>query len=447
MGRKIVVAGAGHGGLSAAYTLAKNGIDVTVYEKEKEDKIGYEWADFFDMKAFAAAGLPLPSTGVVDKIPIAYYAPDPDIPPLYEPQQAGFEMYMQRKDIYKYLINHCRKAGVKFVFECPIKEAIVLGDRVCGIRTENEEIYADLVIDASGYSSAVRLSLPEYFNVAGKYEDIGDCLFVYRAIYKRNPQCDDGPQYKVFFEFDEENNVGMKWMITYDDYVDVLIGNVAEFNNDTVDRKVKELAEKFPQMSTQRISGGQIVQIPIRQSPPVFVANGYAGVGDTACMTMPVMGSGIASSLRAGTLLAKTVMADTENRFSTETLWKYEAAYMKNIGFGFGSIAIVKAMIPMLEADDINFLFGSGVLLNEDMVFSAEDSSVGALISGIRISTLLDRIKKATGNMDLVKKISSIGVNIVKYKSITASFPSKYSRHSVVKWADRYNEFYRSLIE
>ena len=447
MGRKIVVAGAGHGGLSAAYTLAKNGYDVTVYEKEKEENLGYEWADFFDMKSFAAAGLPLPSSGVVDKIPIAYYAPDCNIPPLYEPQQSGFEMYMQRKDIYKYLIKHCRNAGVKFVFESPVNEAIVLGDRVCGIRTESEDVYADLVIDASGYSSTLRLSLPQHFNVAGKYEDVGDCLFVYRAIYKRNPECDDGPRYKVFFEFDEENNVGMKWMITYDDYVDVLIGNVAEFDNDTVDKKVKELSEKYPQMSLERLSGGQIVKIPIRQSPAVFVANGYAGVGDTACMTMPVMGSGIAASLRAGTLLAKTVMADTENRFSADTLWKYEAAYMKNLGFGFGSIAIVKTLIRTLEPDDINFLFGSGVLHNEDMVFTAENNSVGALISGIKISTLLDRIKKATGNMELVKKISSMGVNIVKYKSITASFPSKYSRHSVEKWAERYNEFYHSLLE
>ena len=133
MGRKIVVAGAGHGGLSAAFTLAKNGYDVTVYEKCPENDLGHDWGDFFDMKAFAAAGMPLPSKGVVDRIPIAYHAPDESIPALYQPEQTGFEMFMERKDILKYLIKHCKSAGVKFVFETEIKEAIILGNRVCGI--------------------------------------------------------------------------------------------------------------------------------------------------------------------------------------------------------------------------------------------------------------------------------------------------------------------------
>ena len=35
--KKIIVAGAGHGGLTAAYNLAKNGFDVTVYEKNKRE--------------------------------------------------------------------------------------------------------------------------------------------------------------------------------------------------------------------------------------------------------------------------------------------------------------------------------------------------------------------------------------------------------------------------
>ena len=35
MGKKIIVAGAGHGGIAAGALLAKNGFDVTVYEKNK----------------------------------------------------------------------------------------------------------------------------------------------------------------------------------------------------------------------------------------------------------------------------------------------------------------------------------------------------------------------------------------------------------------------------
>ena len=45
MSRKIIVAGAGHGGLTAAALLAKAGFDVTIYERNEEGKLGYDWTD------------------------------------------------------------------------------------------------------------------------------------------------------------------------------------------------------------------------------------------------------------------------------------------------------------------------------------------------------------------------------------------------------------------
>ncbi|MCR5041882.1 MAG: NAD(P)-binding protein, partial [Clostridia bacterium] len=40
---KIIVAGAGHGGLVAAAHFAKAGYDVTVYEKNAREDLGYDW--------------------------------------------------------------------------------------------------------------------------------------------------------------------------------------------------------------------------------------------------------------------------------------------------------------------------------------------------------------------------------------------------------------------
>ena len=42
MGKKIIVAGLGHGGIAAAAQLAKAGFDVTVYEQKKEGTLGYD---------------------------------------------------------------------------------------------------------------------------------------------------------------------------------------------------------------------------------------------------------------------------------------------------------------------------------------------------------------------------------------------------------------------
>ena len=50
MSKKIIVAGAGHGGVIAAAKLAKAGFDVTVYEKQKRENIGHDWEDRFDFQ-------------------------------------------------------------------------------------------------------------------------------------------------------------------------------------------------------------------------------------------------------------------------------------------------------------------------------------------------------------------------------------------------------------
>ena len=57
---KILIAGAGHGGLAAAGLLAKNGAQVTVIERFPEENLGHDWTDIFDPACFQEAGIPLP---------------------------------------------------------------------------------------------------------------------------------------------------------------------------------------------------------------------------------------------------------------------------------------------------------------------------------------------------------------------------------------------------
>ena len=58
--KRILVAGAGHGGLTAAYNLSKAGYDVTVIESKKRENLGYDWHDALEMSAFTESGIPCP---------------------------------------------------------------------------------------------------------------------------------------------------------------------------------------------------------------------------------------------------------------------------------------------------------------------------------------------------------------------------------------------------
>ena len=69
MDKKIVVIGAGHGGLVAAALLAKNGYSVSVYERGRRGEISYPWKDVLLKSDFSQAGLDAPSE---DK-----YSPEP----------------------------------------------------------------------------------------------------------------------------------------------------------------------------------------------------------------------------------------------------------------------------------------------------------------------------------------------------------------------------------
>ena len=58
--KKIIVAGAGIGGLSAAINLAAKGYDVTLYEQKQKNELGYDWRDTILKDIFVRAEIPVP---------------------------------------------------------------------------------------------------------------------------------------------------------------------------------------------------------------------------------------------------------------------------------------------------------------------------------------------------------------------------------------------------
>ena len=57
---KIIIAGAGIGGLQAAKLLAAKGHDVTIYEKSAEGELGQDWYEDIDYKLFNDIKIKLP---------------------------------------------------------------------------------------------------------------------------------------------------------------------------------------------------------------------------------------------------------------------------------------------------------------------------------------------------------------------------------------------------
>lgn len=72
---EIIVAGAGHGGLVAAWKLAQLGHKVTVYERYARENLGYDQKDPVDSAYFDYAGITYPEewhapNNVITLVPI-----------------------------------------------------------------------------------------------------------------------------------------------------------------------------------------------------------------------------------------------------------------------------------------------------------------------------------------------------------------------------------------
>ena len=440
MGKKIIVAGLGHGGITAAAILAKNGYDVTVCEQKKEGTLGHDWTDIFAPKSLDFAGIPMPSEDKYEiKENMTFLNPSLTVSLKQDIPDDEKEIKMERKDIYAHLISFAQECGVKIEYECGVKVPIMLGSRVVGVSTEKGDFYADLVIDSCGIDSPVRKNLPDFVPV-DKEISASDRIYVYRAFY--NKACDEPVEDKFKLILFFNNKKGINWVAGEDEYTDVLVGRFEPFGMDEVEETLTELRKTNPRLGTEVVRGGQFVHIPIRQPLSVMVWDGYAVIGDAACMTVPLIGSGMANCFKAGKILADAVMADTDCCFDRYTLWKYQVNYYKAVGAGLAPIAVAKNLLVGLEPSVIDSFFESGAITADDINISAEFGDIGDMLK-FDLNDIITKFKAVTADKELTKKALKCGAQIGAVGALCASMPKNWNRDTVTSWAKKYNGIFK----
>lgn len=441
MGKKIIVAGGGHGGIAAGMLLARNGFDVTVYEKNTRENMGHDWTDIFDKKGFTAIGLDLPDKSLWNlKHDMTFYGPAYETALHQNTPLDQLEIQMERRDIYNYIIENAEKTGVKFVYGCEILGAVLIGNRIVGINTNDGEIFADLVIDACGMNSPVRKSLPKWLGIQNNSIDY-EQFYVYRAFWNKTAEVEDIDKFKIIML--SENKLGISWVATEEEYTDVLIGRFEPFDMAEVDRTMENLRKLNPSIGTQIKRGGQFVNIPVRQPLGVMVADGYAAIGDSAFMTVPIIGSGIANSFKAAAILADAVIADSDMAFSADSLWKYQTEFYKKIGSGLAPLACVKLLLTRLEGHELDYIFKTGILNADDMTIGADSTNLAAMLGGMKPADIKIKLKGLINNKVVLKKVIRMGLELAKATVVTAAMPKKYDRKAILKWVKQYNSCFK----
>lgn len=436
MGKNIVVAGLGHGGIAAAALLSKAGYDVTVYEKKSEGTLGYDWTDIFDPKALGVAEIPMPPEDkYVYKEDMTFCGPCGNKPLKQHVPLDKREIKMERRDIYTHLIDNALNCGVKIVYDCEVYGPILIGDRVVGIKTAQGDVSADLVIDACGVNSAVRRNLPKALGVQNEI-DRAHKISIYRAFYNKASDEPTDAKFKVILY--AGGVPGINWVASEDDYTDVLIGRFTEFGMDEVEHALVNLRKKNPRLGTEKLRGGQFVEIPIRHTLSVPVADGYVAIGDSAFMPVPLIGSGMANAFKAAKILADTIIEDGNDTYTAEVLWKYAVKYHKTIGGSLAILECVRSYLLKLRPQDVEYCFESGVVNEDDITMAADFGSLGDLFSFT--DDLKAKIKGAMGNKYLVRILGGAVGRMVKVVILSNQMPEEWNKEKVLEWSRKYDK-------
>ena len=439
---QILVAGAGHGGLTCAIKLARLGYSVKVFEKLQKSDMGLPQQDVFDKDTFAYINLPAPKNIIVCKNQLTLVPLEKDIVPLTLPQPTDEAIFMERKMLINHLLTLAEKSGVEIIYSCPVIEPIILGSRVAGIKTFEGDFYGDLIIDACGAASPVRSKLPKFMNINREIKDF-DIIYTYRAYFEKAADVPD-PDTSYDILLKEDGTVGFSWVVTEDNFVDILICRFKPLEQDEVLTELRKISEEYPHISKNFIRGGLFGKIPVCQPLGVLVADGYAAVGDSAFMTYSIKGSGISYAMKAGAMLADTITQDTDYLFNTEVLWEYQKRFYKEIGFTAGRLALLKNLMTYFTAQEINDILKSGIFTTEDLS-QVMTNRLDNLFGATGRALIKDKIRQLRENVILKEKFSNFAVWIGKLAVTETYLPNKYDRKDVQKWVNRYNEFFDSI--
>jgi digeranylgeranylglycerophospholipid reductase len=331
----VVVAGAGPAGAQCARDLATRGYDVLVLETEAEDD--------FPKQSNKSTGGTFPSMLASFNVPDDVVMQFTDSVVLESPNRS----YTRRQtgavlefaDFKRFLVRDGRESGADYRFDARVSGPITEGDdddgEVVGVRYDgDEEVYADVVVDATGPSAplARKLGVVDLerekqaigieYEFEGldldhpEYADLTDAMML-RLDHRLAP----GGYSWIFHTGADTAKVGLCY-IQNDSH--------REYGTDgfTIDDYLQRWLETDPRFDdAERIAGKQHRGSAHIQMPTEMSTDSFLAIGDTVPTIDPLWGEGIhkgMKSARAAAITIDSCLTPREQDTSAEEMAMYD---------------------------------------------------------------------------------------------------------------------------
>lgn len=434
----IAVVGANQCGLAFAAFSAEAGFEVSVFERKSKRDVPYNWADEIPEQTFSMLGIDRPPVVITGEKPRSTLISPNGLNHITLPQPKKNPLIpVDREQLNNMLYERAVRAGVEFHYNCEVNAAVIKGNAVCGVEfTNGGRLLCDFVADCSGAESLVRSSLPDGFHIPQRVNP-KDMFYAKRTFFEKNADA-ERPEFprKIYIKHRNENGISWCWLSADEKYTDVLVGRCGGLSGEEYESAVESLREDNPALGRTAVLGGELCKIPVRRGISRMTANGYALVGDSAYMTVPLIGSGIANGMTAAKILCEVIERPVCRRFSAENLYRYQYRYYKQTGAVLACAELIKNHFINGDGGEIDFLMSSDGEINS-LLNSFADRKYGTSAEGA-LKCLLSYMKRPSVAAGLASLAGKMGL---VYKT-AAGLPKRYDDAKLLAWQKKYDGYF-----
>jgi digeranylgeranylglycerophospholipid reductase len=320
----IAVVGGGPAGLSAAYTAAKGGAKVVLFEKDQSIAHSIRTSGVTWISEMERLGIPSNFYNSIQNY--RFVSPSNDV---IIRGDAAKSCVLDVRAAYQHLAFLAAREGAQLMIKSIVTDVIKEGHRVAGVKastpTGKLTVHSSLVIDASGFSTSVGRKA----GIVGQWKRYG-----IGAEYEC--YCDDIDSATwVLMVGQKYSDAGYAWLFPLSENrvrVGVGIGR-PESNAEPLEKLNKIIEKRFKPLDEIGDSGkiqplelhyGFIPNEGVRHSS---IADGLIMVGDSAGQSNPLVLEGIRYAIEFGRLAGKVGADSLSQNSDRKSLQEYEQSW------------------------------------------------------------------------------------------------------------------------